>query len=328
MAAGRLRAVVATSSLDLGIDWGGVDQVLQVGAPKGVSAGCCNVSAAPTTAWTNPRARFSCPRTASRCWNARRRFSASPRANWTAIRRGRAASTCSRSTSSAPPAARRSRPTRSTPRCAAPRPTRPSPRADFDDVLRFVEDGGYALAAYERYRKLFRDAEGRVHVRGERVARQHRMNIGTIVEEPLLKVRLGRARAGCSARWRSISPTCSPPATPSCSPAACCASCACARRRCEAEEGGDGEPKVPAYAGGRMPMTTNLADRVRAMLQAPRPGARFPSRCRSGCACRRAVSRLPGRHDLLVETFPRGDRLSSSPTASRAATRTRRSACC
>ena len=37
MSEGKLRAVVATSSLDLGIDWGGVDQVLQVGAPKGVS---------------------------------------------------------------------------------------------------------------------------------------------------------------------------------------------------------------------------------------------------------------------------------------------------
>ncbi len=37
MAAGKLRAVVATSSLDLGIDWGAVDQVIQVGAPKGVS---------------------------------------------------------------------------------------------------------------------------------------------------------------------------------------------------------------------------------------------------------------------------------------------------
>ena len=37
MARGSLRAVVATSSLDLGIDWGNVDLVLQVGAPKGVS---------------------------------------------------------------------------------------------------------------------------------------------------------------------------------------------------------------------------------------------------------------------------------------------------
>lgn len=37
MAAGKLRGVVATSSLSLGIDWGDVDQVIQVGAPKGVS---------------------------------------------------------------------------------------------------------------------------------------------------------------------------------------------------------------------------------------------------------------------------------------------------
>ena len=37
MAAGRLRAVVCTSSLDLGIDWGDVDLVVNVGAPKGAS---------------------------------------------------------------------------------------------------------------------------------------------------------------------------------------------------------------------------------------------------------------------------------------------------
>ena len=37
MAAGRLRAVVCTSSLDLGVDWGDVDLVINVGAPKGAS---------------------------------------------------------------------------------------------------------------------------------------------------------------------------------------------------------------------------------------------------------------------------------------------------
>src|SRR5437773_11439108 len=37
MAAGKLRAVVATSTLDLGIDWGHVDLVIHVGAPKGSS---------------------------------------------------------------------------------------------------------------------------------------------------------------------------------------------------------------------------------------------------------------------------------------------------
>ena len=34
---GRLRAVVCTSSLDLGIDWGDIDLVVNVGAPKGSS---------------------------------------------------------------------------------------------------------------------------------------------------------------------------------------------------------------------------------------------------------------------------------------------------
>ena len=37
MAAGKLRAVVCTSTLDLGIDWGDVDLVINVGAPKGAS---------------------------------------------------------------------------------------------------------------------------------------------------------------------------------------------------------------------------------------------------------------------------------------------------
>ena len=37
MAAGKLKAVVCTSTLDLGIDWGDVDLVIHVGAPKGSS---------------------------------------------------------------------------------------------------------------------------------------------------------------------------------------------------------------------------------------------------------------------------------------------------
>ena len=77
----------------------------------------------------------------------------------------------------------------------------------------------------------------------------------------------------------------------------------------ECAEGGDGDPMVPAYEGGRLPLTTNLADRVRGLLQDPSTlGRCSPSRCRNGCGCNAAVSRMPGRNDLLVETFPRGDR--------------------
>jgi ATP-dependent Lhr-like helicase len=181
-------------------------------------------------------------------------------------------------------------------------------RVDFDDVLRFVEDGGYALAAYDRYRKLFRDAEGRVHVRSERVARQHRMNIGTIVEEPLLKVRLaGRGGASLGEIEEYFANMLSPGDTFMFA-GRLLKFLRIRETTVEAAEGGDGEPAVPAYAGGRMPMTTNLADRVRGMLQSPDRWGAFPEPVREWLAMQRRVSRLPGRHDLLVETFPRGDR--------------------
>ena len=73
-------------------------------------------------------------------------------------------------------------------------------------------------------------------------------------------------------------------------------------------EGGDGDPMVPAYEGGRLPLTTNLADRVRGLLQTPDKWDLFPDQVRDWLQLQRGVSRLPGRADLLVETFPRGDR--------------------
>ncbi len=73
-------------------------------------------------------------------------------------------------------------------------------------------------------------------------------------------------------------------------------------------EGGDGDPMVPAYEGGRMPLTTNLADRVRLLLQTPDTWELFPEQVQQWLKLQRGVSRLPGRADLLVETFPRGDR--------------------
>ena len=107
MAAGKLRAVVATSSLDLGIDWGDVDLVIQMGAPKGVSRLMQRIGRAnhrldePSRAMLVPANRFE----VLECWPRSR---PSRRASSTAIRRGRPASTCWPSTSSAPPAPSRS----------------------------------------------------------------------------------------------------------------------------------------------------------------------------------------------------------------------------
>jgi ATP-dependent Lhr-like helicase len=181
-------------------------------------------------------------------------------------------------------------------------------RKDFDDVLGFVENGGYALAHYERYRKLFRDSENRIHIAGVRTARQARMNIGTIVEAPLLKVRLAGRRgmplgeveesfanalregdtfmfAGRLLRFLRIYET-----------------------TLECAEGGTGTPAVPAYAGTRMSLTTNLAARVRAMLHDPSTWQTYPDEVQEWLRLQQERSELPGQDNLLVEVFPREGR--------------------
>ena len=310
MAAGKLRAVVATSSLDLGIDWGGVDQVIQVGAPKGISRLLQRVGRAnhrmdePSRAVLVPANRFEvleCE--AAMLGVAARELDGDP------PRPGGLDVLAQHLLGLA---------------CSAPflpddvfaevrgaAPYADLPRDTFDGVLRFVEDGGYALAAYERWKKLFRDSEGRVHVRSARIAVQHRMNIGTIVEAPLLKVRLvsGKRRFGpVLGEIEEYFVNLLRPGDTFMFAGRLLRFIRLHEMAVECAEGGAGEPMVPAYEGGRLPLTTNLADRVRALLHTPSHWNLFPEQVQEWLQLQRKASRLPGRSDLLVESFPRGDR--------------------
>ena len=306
MSAGKLRAVVATSSLDLGIDWGGVDQVLQIGAPKGVSRLLQRVGRAnhrmdeASRAVLVPANRFEVLECEAAIEGvaARELDGDPPRPGGLDVLAQHLLGMA----------------------CGAPflpddafseirtaQPYAGLSREDFAAVLEYVATGGYALAAYEQNHKLFTDSEGRVHVRSARIAVQYRMNIGTIVEAPLLKVRLvGKRRfgpvlgeveeyfvnqltpgdafifAGHKLKFLRVH-----------------------EMAVEAAEGGAGDPLVPAYAGGRLPLTTNLAARVRGLLQSPKGWSRFPDQVADWLRLQQKRSRLPGRDDLLVETFPR-----------------------
>jgi ATP-dependent Lhr-like helicase len=70
----------------------------------------------------------------------------------------------------------------------------------------------------------------------------------------------------------------------------------------------DPEPRVPSYAGGKFPLSTHLADRVRGMLADPSSWNRLPTEVCEWLTLQDERSVLPGRDDLLVETFPRGGR--------------------
>ena len=109
MTAGRLRAVVGTSSLDLGVDWATSTLSSTSARPRALRV-FSSVSAAPTIGSTSRRAAFSFRPAASRCWSATPRLARSPTMPRTRRRCGSARSTCWRSMCSAAPAASRSLP--------------------------------------------------------------------------------------------------------------------------------------------------------------------------------------------------------------------------
>ena len=66
------------------------------------------------------------------------------------------------------------------------------------------------------------------------------------------------------------------------------------------------DPQIPAYMGGKFPLSTYLADRVRAMLASPQEWRKLPPQVREWLTMQQIKSVLPKRDQMLVETFPRG----------------------
>ena len=307
MSRGDLRAVVATSSLDLGIDWGGVDQVIQVGAPKGVSRLLQRVGRSnhrmdvASRAILVPANRFEVLECEAAVQGvaARELDGDPPRPGGLDV----LAQHILLMAAAAPflPDELFAEITRAAPYADLT-------RATFEDVLRFVEDGGYALSAYDRYRKLFRNADGQVEVRSDRIARLARMNIGTIVEMPLLKVRMVGQRGGSLGEIEESFVNMMTPGDTFMFAGRLLRYLRIRETTVECVDGGRGDPMVPAYAGGKYPLTSNLAARVRALLHDPARWHAFPEQVRDWLALQQARSTLPGPDDLLVEVFPRNGR--------------------
>jgi ATP-dependent Lhr-like helicase len=68
------------------------------------------------------------------------------------------------------------------------------------------------------------------------------------------------------------------------------------------------DPKVPSYEGGKFPLSTYLADRVRNIIADHAEWRPLPAQVRDWLEMQEERSRLPGRHELLVETFPRANK--------------------
>jgi len=310
MARGELRAVVCTSTLDLGIDWGDVDLVIQLASPKGASRMVQRIGRAnhrldePSRALFVPANRFEM----LECQAAREAI-AENALDGEPSRAGALDVLAQHVMGCA---------------CSEPfdllalydevrssGPYRALAWEDFEQVVDFVSTGGYALKTYDRFRRIVRGQDGLWRVRNPQTAQRHRLNVGAIVSPAMLAVRIAGRRGGVGRKigeveegmlemldpgdtfvfagqvWRLIGVTNLDVLV---SPAA------------------DKDPKMPSWGGSKFALSTFLARRVRQLMFDERHWAVLPGDVREWLEMQRARSRIVGEDEMLLETFPRGRR--------------------
>jgi len=313
MVAGKLRAVVCTSTLDLGIDWGAVDLVICVGAPKGAARLVQRIGRAnhrldePSRALLVPANRFE----VLECEAARAAVTAGeldgdkPKGGGLDVLAQHVLGMA----------------------CSAPfdadalyaevisaSPYRDLPRTVFDDVVEFVATGGYALKRYDRYAKLRKTPEGLWRVAHPRMAQQYRLNIGVIVEEPMIDIRLQSRGRPVGAGGRTLGQLEEyfieqlAPGDTFVFAGEVLAFEGIREEAAFVSRTHDSEAQVPSYNGGKFPLSTFLAQRVREMVSKPEAWRLLPDPVHEWLRIQEWRSLIPQPGQLLVETFPRGQR--------------------
>ncbi len=317
MSAGKLRAVVCTSSLDLGVDWGDVDLVVNIGAPKGSSRLMQRVGRSnhrydePSKAVLVPSNRFE----VLECRAAIDAVAANAQ-DTPPLRTGALDVLCQHILGRAVGEPFLADDLYAEVLSAAPYAG--LSRTDFDDAVDFVATGGYALKAYERFAKIRQGKDGKWRVAHPRVAQRYRMNIGTIVEADMLKVRLMRKRGSATAmipRGGRVLGEVEEYFIEGLRPNDTFVFAgeilkyeALVENEVYVSRSTAADPKVPAYEGGKFPLSTYLAARVRGILADPKAWRALPDQVREWLEIQEWRSLLPSAGDLLVETFPRGNK--------------------
>ncbi len=306
MVAGQLRAIVCTGSLDLGIDWGDVDLVIQVGAPKNVKRLVQRIGRAnhrynaPSKALIVPANRFEVVECQAALQAVRDHdLDGEPRGP------GPRDVLCQHILATA---------------CAGPfdadqlyteittaGPYATLTRPQFDACLDFTATGGYALRAYDRWQRLMIRA-GKYTLRDPRAAAVIRQNLGTIIDIETLKVRL-RGRMGgvpLGEVEEAFAATLTPGDTFLIGGEVVRYE-GLREMTVEVSRTPGRDPKVATFNGTKFATSTLLTHRILQMFQQD-AWPQLPAHTAHWLALQRQVSRLPEPGRLLVESFPHDGR--------------------
>ena len=312
MANNALAAIVATSTLDLGIDWGDVDLVIHIGAPKGASRLAQRIGRSnhrmdePSKAILVPANRFEileCQAALDANYLGHQDTPPMGEGALDVLAQHVLGTACGApfyeeklysEIISAAPYAHIS-------------------RQLFQRVVEFVATGGYALKTYEQYAKIRKNEDGSWRVSNAKIAQQYRLNAGTIIEAPMLQVRLTRHRGkGANVRGGPVLGKIEEGFLESLTPGDTFLFSGKTLRFegireniCYVTNANNTTAKIPSYVGGKFPLSTFLAQQVRAMLADPSTWERLPDQVSDWLEMQRSSSLLPGSDQLLIETFPR-----------------------
>ncbi|SIS59894.1 ATP-dependent helicase Lhr and Lhr-like helicase [Roseivivax lentus] len=306
MVAGQLRAIVCTGSLDLGIDWGDVDLVIQVGAPKNVKRLVQRIGRAnhrynaPSKALLVPANRFEVVECVAALEAVRARdLDGEPRGP------GPRDVLCQHILIAA--AAGPFDADMLFAEMNAAGPYAGLTRAQFDACLDFCATGGYALRAYDQWQRIRQREDGLWELRDPRSAVRIRQNIGTIQDTDTLKVKmrgrggkpLGDVEEGFAAsltkgdtfliggrivRYEGLR-----------------------EMVVEVSREATRKPKIATFMGTKFATSTQLSSRIVRMFQQD-DWPELPDHTADWLRLQRDVSRLPEPGRLLIESFPHDGR--------------------
>ena len=301
MAKGNIDCVVATSSLELGVDWGDIDLIIQLGAPKGIARMMQRIGRSNHNFKTASKAVFvptnkfeylECLAAKEAILEGEIEDIIEKDGSLDVLAQHINGVACNSSFEKEQLYLN----------IKKAWPYKNISKNTFEQTLNFVKNGGFALKNYDAFCRLKKNKDNKYQITNKKFIQKYRMNIGTIVEADMLNVilnkkKLGRIEesfiqnlsktdtflfGGEVLEFQEIS-----------------------EQGVLVKRSKSNNPKIPSYVGGKLPLSSTLAKRVIKLIENYK-NLSAPKQIKDWIKLQEKRSSLPPRKGLLIETFSRG----------------------